>query len=332
MSCIKRILAFALIFACIMTLSACGSKKQDTLDYSKEENWVDIQKCGTKPVDVFFIYPTVVDQTENKDGFASISEMKDMASVIRLCQTSVYEESCNVYMPFYRQASMALAYSCDKDNAAYLDLLYNSKAYLDIEAALDYYFDNYNNGKPFVLASHSQGSAMTVDVLTHYMQEHKDYLSRMVAAYVIGFAPSEDIFNESTGLKFASGEDDFNVVVSFTTEGPTATGKSILLPEKPMVINPLSWTTDDTYASADLNKGLIVLSPTYDSITPQPGRDDAQINLSRKTVVCTTRTADDYTLAPDAFATESFHEREYSFYYMNLKENVKTRINAYLAN
>lgn len=331
MYCVKRVFIIVLVLTGIMTLSACGSKKLEALDYSKEENWVDIQKCGTKPVDVFFIYPTVADQTINKDGFASISEMKDMACVIRLCQTSVYEDSCNVYMPFYRQASMTLADSCDKDNAEYLNLLYNSKAYLDIEAALDYYFDNYNNGKPFILASHSQGSAMTINVLTHYMQEHKDYLSRMVAAYVIGFAPSEDIFNESTGLKFATGEDDYNVVVSFTTEGPTATGKSILLPEKPMVINPLNWTTDDTYASSDLNEGTIAVAPAMDSITPQPGRDDAQLNLSRKTVVCTTRTAEDYTIAPDSFATESFHEKEYSFYYMNLKDNVKTRIDTYLA-
>lgn len=331
MLCAKRVLAVVLVLISIMIMSACGSKKTKALDYSKEENWVDIQKCGTKPVDVFFIYPTVADETANKDGFASISEMKDMAAVIRLCQTSVYEESCNVYMPFYRQASMSLADSCNKDNGTYLNLLYNSKAYVDIEAALDYYFENYNDGKPFILAGHSQGSAMTINVLTHYMQEHKEYLSRMVAAYPIGFAPSEDIFNESTGLKFATREDDYNVVVSFTTEGPTATGKSILLPEKPMVINPLNWTTDDTYAPSDLNKGTIAVAPTMDSITPQPGRDDAQINLSRKTVVCTTRTSDDHTIAPEAFSTESFHEKEYSFYYANLKENVKTRIDAYTA-
>jgi len=329
---IKRVLIMMLILSCIITSAACGSKKVEKLDYSKEENWVDIQKCGTKPADVFYIYPTVAMETANEDGFASLSEMKDMAGVIRLCQTSVYEDSCNVYMPFYRQASMTLADSCNKDNATYLNLIYNSKAYVDIEAALDYYFENYNQGKPFILASHSQGSAMAINVLTHYMQKHKDYLSRMVAAYVIGFAPSEDIFNETTGLKFATGEDDCNVVISFTTESSDATGKSILLPEKPMVINPLNWTTDDTYASADLNKGTIAVAPTLDSITLQPGRDDAQINLDRKTVICTTRTSAEYTISPDSFSAGSFHEKEYSFYYVNLKENVKTRVDAYLTN
>jgi len=331
MSSSRRLLIIVMVLVCTFTLAACAGKKTEPLDYSKEENWVDIQKDGTKQVDVFFIYPTVANETANKDGFASIDEMKDMAAVIRMAQTSVYEDSCNVYMPYYRQLAMTVADSCNKDNAKFLKLQYEGKAYSDIEAALDYYFENYNKGKPFILAGHSQGSAMIINVLTHYMQEHKDYLSRMVAAYAIGFAPSEDIFNDSTGLKFATGEDDYNVVISFNTEGPGASGKSILLPEKPMVINPLNWKTDDTYASVEMNKGTILVAPTMDSITPQPGRDDAQINLSRKTVVCTTRTSEDHTLAPDAFATESFHEKEYSFYYANLKENVKTRIDAYLA-
>ncbi len=337
----KKIIKSLLVVCMLIALCSCKAEDYatelstetketiETLDYSDDTNWVDIQKDGTKEVDVFYIYPTVAMTTENEDGFASISEMETMAYVIRLCQTSAYEESCNVYMPYYRQIAMSVIDGCNKDNATFLKLLDNSKAYYDIAAALDYYFENYNNGKPFVLAGHSQGSAMLITVLTHYMQEHKDYLSRMVAAYVIGMAPSEDIFNEETGLKFAEKEDDVNVVISFTTEGATATGKSILLPENPMVINPLNWKTDDTYASKDLNKGMINVAPTYDSYTFEEGRDDAQINLERKTIICTTRSSDEYTINELSFSTESFHSKEYSMYFGNLRENVKTRIDAY---
>lgn len=329
----RKIIISILMTFMLISLCSCKSKeiekKIETLDYSNDDNWVDIQKNGDKDVDVFYIYPTVAMQTANEDGFASISEMEDMAHVIRLAQTSVYEEACNVYMPYYRQFAMSVADSCNKDNATFLKIMDNSKAYLDIAAALDYYFDNYNNGKPFILAGHSQGSAMLITVLTHYMQEHKDYLSRMIAAYAIGFAPSEDIFNDETGLKFATCEDDINVVISFTTEGATASGKSILLPEKPMVINPLNWKTDDTYASSDLNKGTIIVSPTFDSIIVVEGKDDAKINLVRKTIICTTRDSSEYTISEESFSTESFHEKEYSMYYGNLKDNVQTRIKAY---
>jgi Protein of unknown function (DUF3089). len=324
------VLIVVMVLSMMLTMASCGKDRFEPLDYSKAENWVETDTEGTKPVDVFFIYPTVAMETANKDGFASIDEMADMVVAIRMFQTSAYEESCNVYMPYYRQAAMALADKCNKDNATYLELLYNSKAYADISAALDYYFENYNNGKPFILAAHSQGSALEINVLKHYMQEHKEYLPRMVAAYAIGFAPSEDIFNEKTGLKFATGEDDYNVVVSFTTEGPTAEGKTILLPDKPMVINPLNWKTDDTYADPSLNKGTNVVAPDFSSVTLGPGVDDAQINLERKTVVCTTRSAEDYTISEESFATESFHQKEYSMYFENIRDNVRVRIEAYL--
>lgn len=278
------IIIAVMVFSMMLTLSSYGENNEAALVYSKAENWVETDTEGTKPVDVSFIYPTVAMETANEDGYASIDEMADTVIPIWLFQTAASEESCNVYMPYYRQASMTLADTTHKDNATYLDLLYNGKAYTDVAAALDYYFENYNNGKPFILAAHSQGSALEINVLIHYMQEHKDYLPRMVAAYAIGFAPSEDIFNEETGLKFAEGEDDYNVVVSFTTEGPTAEGKTVLLPEKPMVINPLNWKTDDTYANVSVNKGTNVVKPDMTSELAVPGADNTRDILDARRI------------------------------------------------
>ncbi len=62
----------------------------------------------------------------------------------------------------------------------------------DVYAALDYYFKHYNQGRPFILAGHSQGSMMLKIALTDYFKEHTDYLERMVAAYVIGFSITTD--------------------------------------------------------------------------------------------------------------------------------------------
>ena len=58
----------------------------------------------------------------------------------------------------------------------------------DVYAALDYYFEYYNQGRPFILAGHSQGSLMLKIALRDYFKEHTDYLERMIAAYVIGFS------------------------------------------------------------------------------------------------------------------------------------------------
>ena len=82
-------------------------KYKNKLDYSKAENWVDRPTEATKPVDVFFIYPTV---TGFRDPVqiceVTDSEMVAGAQMVRQIQASVFEESCNIYMPFYRQISM----------------------------------------------------------------------------------------------------------------------------------------------------------------------------------------------------------------------------------
>ncbi|MBQ4402434.1 MAG: DUF3089 domain-containing protein [Synergistaceae bacterium] len=40
-------------------------------------------------------------------------------------------------------------------------------------AALDYYFENCNNGRPFIIAVHSQGSMIALLVLKKYFREHR---------------------------------------------------------------------------------------------------------------------------------------------------------------
>ena len=97
-----------------------GLEKYDSLiDYSQAANWLDVPAAmvkdgaldaaadGLKAVDVFYVYPTVT-------GFRPETEVCDMtdtvmiagAQMVRQIQTAVFDESCNVFMPFYRQISM----------------------------------------------------------------------------------------------------------------------------------------------------------------------------------------------------------------------------------
>ena len=52
----------------------------------------------------------------------------------------------------------------------------------DALAAFDYYIRHYNQGRPFVLVGHSQGSAMTKLILFDYLSARPDVYRRMVAA------------------------------------------------------------------------------------------------------------------------------------------------------
>ena len=76
---------------------------------------------------------------------------------------------------------------------------------LDVLAAFDYYIKHYNNGRPFILAAHSQGSNILINLLAGYMKDHPDVYSRMIAAYVIGYPVTAQYLADNPHLKFATG-------------------------------------------------------------------------------------------------------------------------------
>lgn len=92
--------------------------------------------------------------------------------------------------------------------------------------------------------------------LRDYFKEHTDYLERMIAAYVIGFSITTDDLEVNPALKFAEGEDDTGVIVSYNLDGPeNKNEENAVVLENAISINPLNWKRDDTYASASENKG-----------------------------------------------------------------------------
>ena len=123
----------------------------------------------------------------------------------------------NLYEPYYRQSNLCALTGKSEDEL--MEFQFREQR-TDVYAALDYFFENYNKDRPFILAGHSQGSLMLKIALCDYFKEHSDYLDRMVAAYVIGFSITADDLKINPALKFAEGEYDTGVIVSWNTEGP----------------------------------------------------------------------------------------------------------------
>jgi len=315
-----------------------GIEKYDSLiDYSQAENWLDVPAAmvkdgvldataadSLKAVDVFYIYPTVT-------GFRPETEVCDMtdtmmiagAQMVRQIQTGVFDESCNVFMPIYRQISMPKPGS---DYRAIID--YVSK--FDATDALDYYLTNLNQGRPFILAGHSQGASVLIALLENYMTKHPEALKRMVAAYPIGFAVTKD-WLAKTGLKFAEGATDTGVIVSWNTEGPAnLKEKNMTLAEGGISINPINWKRDDTYADVKENLGSL----NVEGKLVTPGLADARVDTVRGSVVVTTIANKElYAIPADGavmFGPESYHLHDYGFFFNNLKQNVADRIKAFV--
>lgn len=310
---------------------AAAAKAGEAPDYSKKECWYQIPEI-TKDVDTFYIYSTVyMGFNEGDPDYAPLdnTEMKNGVIGEYVLKTSVFEESTNVFEPYYRQSGMKHAGETAKKTGS-IDAAISTIPYDDITAALDYYFENYNNGRPFILAAHSQGSSMAKLVLKKYFKEHSDYYERMVAAYPIGFSITKEDLEENPHLKFATGETDTGVIISWNTEGPKNVEENahnaVVLPNA-ISINPLNWKLDETYAPASENKGSLMMDEKTLATEIKDVGADAQVVLSRGVIVTNT-TAPSLNLE-EYFGSASFHENDYSLYYNNIKENVAKRVAAY---
>lgn len=298
-------------------------------DYSKEDNWLAVPEI-THEVDTFYLYPTCyADNSETAKAICDIDneQVRVQAQFVYENQATVFEESTNVFAPYYRQSNI---YQVAGMNHEELEEFQKNEQRTDVYAALDYYFEHYNNGRPFILAGHSQGSIMTKLVLGEYMEAHPEYYERMVAAYVIGYSITSDWLKDHSYLKFAESADDTGVIVSWNTEGPANAGQNnIVVEDGAISINPVNWKRDNTYASADENLGSRILNVETGSYEIKMGIADAQLDTGRGVVVCTTDQVE-YTAGAELFGTASLHINDYALYYENLRENVKVRVERFL--
>ena len=312
-----------------------------TIDYSQKENWCKFPEI-TKDVDTFYIFATEYILGSFEEGapdYGSLDnkEMIEGMGVEYIGHATTYADDTNVFAPYYRQSGLKYAGKIvERDgnlDAALLGMPYN-----DIVDALDYYFEHYNEGRPFIIAGHSQGSALVKQVLFRYFKEHPDYYQRMVAAYVIGYAVTKEELETYPYLKFATGESDAGVIVSWNTEGPKnaeVDAKTVVLMPGGISINPLNWKLDETYAPASLNLGsLIVNEQTGEPEIADIGAD-AQVNLARGSVITNAKAApmpeDTAKIAAAYFGPDGRHGEDYTFYYNNIKANVAKRIATYKA-
>jgi hypothetical protein len=304
----------------------------NSIDYSKKTNWYKIPEI-TKDVDTFYIYSTIfMGANEGDPDYATLdnAEMLDGIKIEHAIKSSVFEESTNLFIPLYRQSSMKHAAEVFLKDGI-IEAALTGTPYTDITTALDYYFENYNNGRPFVIAGHSQGSAILRLVLKNYFKEHPDYYQRMVAAYAIGYSITSDDLAANPHMKFATGESDTGVILSWHAEGPKnveANGPipNVAIRKNGISINPLNWKRDETYAPASMNLGSLVM----DENGATEIRDidaDAQVNIARGTVVTNAKAIPNEMT--ELAGPQCYHQDDYSIFYNNIKDNVAKRIAAY---
>ena len=255
---------------------AADGEKGAAPDYTTKAGWLHLPENTDKPVDTFYLFPTTY--MGDYDGAPEISPLDDInyneeAKTVYESQATAFEKSTNVYAPFYRQTSMTVLATNETEDLMYYQRHEQKK---DVFDALDYYFKNYNNGRPFILAGHSQGAMMVNVIVEDYMKRHPDLYKRMIAAYAIGYSVTKQDLENYPHMKFAERSDDTGVIISWNTEGIGNRGqRNKVVLDGAIAINPINWKRDETYAPASDNLGSLVPDPTMGAYEIKTSMADA---------------------------------------------------------
>ncbi len=247
-------------------------------------------------------------------------------------QASVFDGCCQIFAPRYRQASLRAITSNTAAGYAAADLAYSDVARAFTE------FLAVNSNRPFILASHSQGSIHALRLLQERIIG-TPLQRRLVVAYVIGLALPEQI--AEIGLPICASQSATGCVVTWNSVrrgyddrrrredsviwwqgsyGPSA-GRALVC------VNPLDWRQNGG-APPEANRGAVYSDGRNEPIPSaipeltgawcENGLLGVEVPLSQRR-----HFGDLLTL------TGIYHDFDYGLFYVNIRENAVLRVDTW---
>jgi len=335
-------------------------------DYETPEAWAalpgrddtaDLSPAGMPPavsddaarIDVFFIHPTTFLEGSGWNAPLDHTESRYIVeNAVMAHQASAYNLAGRIYAPRYRQATL---YSFlepwdeigESQGAKALDL-----AYQDVARAFETYIRIYNNGRPFILAAHSQGSLHLLRLMQDYLKR-PELRERLVAAYPIGMSVPVHLFDRLlTHVPPCTEPSQTGCLVSFNSFGPEGNpvdwfqqqriwegNELVPVAGRPInCTNPLSWQAGNGPAGVGTNRmALPYAEPVGDGDPVAALADVQELDVS---VQCRDGIAYMDRLPPDVFgelvfANDDYHVYDYNLFYGSIRDNAALRAAAYIA-
>lgn len=294
-------------------------------DYSNAEHWLILPEDDQKILrpyitdsslisyaDVFYIYPTVFTEKKNKNWNISIDDEDQYNKALQVTrlQSSAWAESGRMYAPNYTQAHIR-SYT-ELESGGRKALL---KAYNDVKQAFTYYMEHYNNGRPIIIAGHSQGSTHGMLLLKDFF-DGKEIQKQLVCAYLPGIGIQE---NEFESIPFLKNEIQTGGFVSWNTfkrRYKTKTFKNWY--EGTATINPVTWD-QQKYASRKLHQGFLFWNDKMYVQSFHTHLEDGAIWISLPKV----------PFRSLAWTLDDYHIGDVNLFWKNIQINAKNRVRAY---
>ncbi|MFQ5446747.1 MAG: DUF3089 domain-containing protein [Saprospiraceae bacterium] len=300
-------------------------------DYSKPESWAALpdrtdpadrtpdttftDQQATAAADVFFLHPTTYTYKSNDWNGAvedeKLNKKTDETTILH--QASIFNGAGRVYAPRYRQAHLRSFFTDDKASAKEaLDL-----AYEDLKAAFEYYLAHYNNGRPIIIATHSQGTTHGLRLVREFF-DGKPLQQQLVAAYLVGWPISKDAFET---IPPCETRDQTGCFCSWRSFKYGHLPKRFTLGDTISVVNPLLWTTTHEQAPKSLNEGTVLSE--YEKVYPKIA--DAKIENGLLWV------HKPHFPGSILFNRKNYHVADYNLFWVNVRKNAQRRVAAFLS-
>ncbi|MEL6699845.1 MAG: DUF3089 domain-containing protein [Bacteroidota bacterium] len=296
-------------------------------DYNLSSSWAarpdmedeaDLTPPGVSPenqqgakVDVFFIHPT---SWLKDDGWnATLSDTalnRRTDTYVIKNQATIFNASCKVYAPRYRQMSLGGFYTDDlASEQKALDL-----AYEDVRAAFQYYLTHFNQGRPMIIAAHSQGTYHGIRLVKEFF-DGQPLQVKLVAAYLAGWPWPE---NTLSSIPICESPDQTGCAMAWATYVKGAFPKNYdTFYQNSFSINPITWTRDTMEVSAEAHQGFLM--GNFEEIRRK--------NLSSQIAGRILWVDNPFKVNP----RRNLHIGDYNLFWVDIRKNVALRVESYLA-
>jgi hypothetical protein len=243
--------------------------------YADQAMWHIERNDTGDGADVFYIPSTWEFDWYTTDSvvshWADVTNPNHLADMnIEMTETAKYmADGNNYYSPYYRHITLDSWATLNEDT---ISRRYNDVAFKDVKSAFDYFIENFNNERPFIIAGFSQGAKSVVELMKVMPEKVRQ---RMIAAYVLGYKVTPDDVTVAPWITAAADSLDTGVTICYNSVSDVKYVKDVVSTPNVMCINPVNWRTDDTPAT--LNDTITVTVNTEHKVLVLKGFDGSYL-------------------------------------------------------
>lgn len=327
----------ALLFVAIVVLGSCKSALVPTFSAQQQPavpNYGNVATWAILPdsypenlkhwqtnttsldADVFYVYPTLNIEKEDLRWNVPVTDSIQNVKVIDKAvyfQASAFLNAGKLYVPFYRQAHLRSYTKYENGGEEALNL-----AYSDVKEAFKTYLGKYNDGRPIIIASHSQGTTHAIQLLKDFF-DGKPLQNKLVAAYLPGIAINK---NEFKTIQVMTNPTEIGGFVSWNTFKKGYYPKSYQKWFKGTeVSNPVDWDGSNESEQSD-HKGFLFTNDKLYKQALQVYVKDGLLWISLP----------HFPYRFFVMGKRKYHEGDVNLFWKDIQENASLRVESYLKN